>query len=233
MIPEMVRSIKPGLAAPLTDAQRLFVVAFDPGWTTGWFVARVDLDSLLSVGLRGVALRSPNPDVFAWNAGSFTGPEAWQAELMMALVRGTWLHGFGEFKLGTDSDLFVVVGEGFKARMIGDDESVLSPVRLQAAFRQLSWRAPFPYVLANINDAMQTFTDHRLKMFNLWSGKAGKDGEHQRDATRYGSLIVRSCAQAERLAELEAKMPWLDPSVDVRSSVDAGSSAAAGPSVLA
>jgi hypothetical protein len=219
VIPEPVRVIKPELAAPLTDVQRLFVVAFDEGVSTGWFVARVALTPLLAGGLRGVTLGqgragtgAGDPSVFAWNAGRFVGPEPWQAELMMALVRGTWMHGFGEFDLGPDSDLFVVVGEGWKQREMGDDATILSPVRIQAMFRALSWRAPFPFVLANINDAMQVFTDERLRNFNLWSGPDGKQGEHQRDATRYGGLIIRAMGQRGRLEELEKRMPWMNHS---------------------
>lgn len=210
MIPEEVRVIKPDLTAPMDrDVQRLFVVAFDEGVKTGWFVARVALHVLAAEGLRGVALRSPDPDVWEWRAGYFRGPEPWQAELMMALCRGTWMHGFGEFNLGVESDLFVVVGEGWQQRIMGDDATVLAPIRLQSMFRALSWRAPFPFVRASISDAMNVFTDARLRNFNLWSGPAGKDGEHQRDATRYGALVLRSCAQPAVLANLEEKMPWL------------------------
>lgn len=209
MVPEEVRVVKPGLPAPIADVQRLFVVAFDPGVTTGWFVARVSVEDLMSGGLRGVAVRSPDPDVFAWDAGAFTGPEPWMAERMMAIVRGTWMHGFGEFDNGVDSDLFLVVGEDWRQRLMGDDETVLAPVRIQAAFRQLSWRAPFPFVLANIGDAMKVFTDERLRNFNLWSGPDGTRGEHQRDATRYGSLIIRSCSQMRWLDNVSSRMPWL------------------------
>lgn len=208
-IPEQIRVIKPDLPAPLTDAQRLFVVAFDEGETTGWFVARVELNALLAGGLRGVAVRSEDPSVFAWRSGVFRGPEPWQAELMMALCRGTWMHGWGEFDLGADSDLFVVVGEAWKQREMGDDATILSPVRIQSMFRALSWRAPFPFVRASISDAMRVFTDARLRNFGLWSGPDGAAGEHQRDATRYGSLVIRSCAVQERLTELEKRMDWI------------------------
>lgn len=206
----MIRTIKPELAAPLTDVQRLFVVAFDEGVTTGWFVARVSVEALVAGGLRGVTVgRGQDPSVFAWNAGSFRGPEPWQAELMMALVRGTWMHGFGEFELGPESDMFVVVGEGWQQRMMGDDATILAPIRIQSMFRALSWRAPFPYVRASISDAMSIFTDHRLKMFNLWSGVDGSDGEHQRDATRYGALVMRGLAVGEGLVSISSRMPWL------------------------
>jgi hypothetical protein len=209
VIPDQVRTIKPGLDAPLTDVQRLFVVAFDEGVTTGWFVGRVAVDALITGGLRGAALGPVDPSRWAWSAGRFVGPEPWQAELMMALVRGTWMYGDGEFGLGRESDLFVVVGEGFKLRMIGDDETLLSPVRVQSMFRSLSWRAPFPFVRASIVDAMKVFTDHRLRMYNLWSGPDGASGEHQRDATRYGALVMRGLALGGALQEMESRMPWL------------------------
>lgn len=209
MIPDKVRIIKPGLDAPVDDRQRLFVVAFDEGVTTGWFVARVCVETLVTSGLRGAALGAVDPSRWAWNAGRFVGPEPWQAELMMALVRGTWMHGDGEFELGRESDLFIVVGEGFKLRMIGDDDTLLAPVRVQSMFRGLSWRAPFPFVRASIVDAMTVFTDHRLRMYNLWSGPAGKEGEHQRDATRYGALVMRSLSVEKDLDAMERRMPWL------------------------
>jgi hypothetical protein len=210
MIPEQIRTIKPELPAPVTDVQRLFVVAFDEGVTTGWFVGRVAVDALLAGGLRGVTTgRGADPSVWAWTSGRFRGPEPWQAELMMALVRGAWMYGDGEFEQGSESDLFIVVGEGWKQREMGDDATILAPIRIQSMFRALSWRAPFPFVRANITDAMQVFTDHRLRMFNLWSGVDGKDGEHQRDATRYGALVLRSLASEKSLSEIEKKMPWL------------------------
>lgn len=209
VIPEMIRVIKPELDGGVADTQKLFVVAFDPGVSTGWCVMRVQLDALLRVGLKGVALGHPDPDVFSWRAGYFRGPEPWQAELMMALCRGTWMHGEGVFDQGSSSDLFVAVMEKFQLRTLGEDETLLSPVRIPAAFRAISWRAPFPVIWSAIPDAMKTFTDHRLNMFNLWSGQAGEVGEHQRDATRHAAMLVRKCIEAPWLAMLEARMPWL------------------------
>jgi hypothetical protein len=210
LIPEQIRVIKPELPSPVTDAQRLFVVAFDEGVTTGWFVGRVEVAALVQGGLRGVTTgRGTDPSVWAWRSGRFRGPEPWQAELMMALTRGTWMHGDGEFGLGPDSDLFIVVGEGWKQREMGDDATILSPLRIQSMFRALSWRAPFPFVRASVSDAMNVFTDHRLRMFNLWSGPDGSAGEHQRDATRYGALVLRSLASEAAVAQVERMMPWL------------------------
>jgi hypothetical protein len=217
VIPPQVRVIKPGLEAPLLNVQRCFVVAFDEGVTTGWCVMRIAVADLLAGGLRGVTvgrgaagLGAGDPSVFAWNSGTFRGPEPWQAELMMALVRGTWMHGDGEFEAGRESDMFIVVGEAWRQREMGDDATILAPIRIQSMFRALSWRAPFPFVRASISDAMQVFTDHRLRMYNLWSGEDGDKGEHQRDATRYAALVVRGLAVGNALGEMEKRMPWLE-----------------------
>lgn len=210
MIPEQIRVIKPGFEGGVADTQKLFVVAFDPGEKTGWCVMRVQLDALLAGGLRGVALAHPDPDVFSWNAGYFQGPEPWQAELMLALVRGCWSFGDGEFEMGSDSDLFIVVIEQFKLRMISMDDNLLSPVRIPAAFGALNWRVgAWPVLWSPIPDAMKVMTDERLRSFNLWSGVAGRDGEHQRDATRHAALWVRKCAEEKWLRVLEEKMSWM------------------------
>lgn len=209
MIPDQVRIIKPGFDGGVTDTQKLFLVSFDMGGTSGWFACRVRLDTLLAGGLRSVSVRSPDPDVFAWSSGYLQGPEPWQAELAMALVRGTWMHGEGEFELGQDSDLFVVVLERFQLRQMGGDD-LLSPVRLNAAFTQLAWRAPFPILYSGTSDAMRIFTDERLKAFNLWSGPAGDLGEHQRDATRHAGLLLKKAgSEGGFLEQLEKRMPWM------------------------
>lgn len=208
MIPSQVRIIKPGFDGGVTDTQKLFIVSFDMGGDSGWFACRVQLDALLAGGLRSVTVRSPDPDVFAWSAGYLQGPEPWQAELAMALVRGTWMHGEGVFDQGPDSDLFVVILERFQLRQLGGDD-LLSPVRLNAAFTQLAWRAPFPIVYSAPSDAMKIFTDERLRAFNLWSGPAGALGEHQRDATRHAGLFLRKVASEPKFLDLiERKMPW-------------------------
>lgn len=207
--PDEVRIIKPGFDGGVTDSQKLFVVSFDMGGTSGWMACRVQLDALLNGGLRSVSVRSPDPDVFAWTSGRFTGPEPWQAELCMALVRGTWMHGEGVFDQGPESDLFVVVLERFQQRMIAGDD-LLSPVRLNAAFVQLAWRAPFPIIMSGTSDAMRVFTDERLRNHNLWSGPPGPNGEHQRDATRHAALLLRKASsETGYLERLEMKMPWM------------------------
>lgn len=206
--PDLVRVFKPGLDGGSDDGQKLFVVAFDPGGKTGWCVMRINYAALLAGGLSGVALSHPDPEVFSFRAGFFEGPEPYQAEMMMALLRGTWMHGEGVWDAGEDSDLFVCVVESFYLRMMGGEE-LLSPVRISAMFSQLAWRSLFlPVVPQSPSDAFRTITDKVLLRLNLWTGPEGKVGEHQRDATKHAALMARRMCDVRYASALGARMPW-------------------------
>jgi hypothetical protein len=208
--PEVVRVLKPGLDGGAGYDQKLFVVAFDPGVTTGWCVMRIRLDVLMDEGLPGVCLAHPDPALFAWSSGYFQGPEPYQAELMLALLRGTWMYGEGVFDAGADSDLFVAAIEGFTLRTFSMDDSLLSSPRVSAAFLALAWRVlTVPVVKQSPADALGVFTDHRLKALNLWSGVPGKVGEHQRDATRHAALVARSAIEPRWINMMAQQMKWL------------------------
>jgi len=204
-----VRVLNPSLRGVGGDRQKVFVVAFDPGVTTGWAVFRADAETLFSEGFTAVARANPDPEVFAWNAGYFSGPEPYQAEQMMALTRGTWMHGGGVFDEYEESDYFFVVLERFKLLIMGDDETLLSPVRLAAMYRALSWRGPFPVVTQSTGDAFTVTTDERLRKLNLWSGVTAKIGEHQRDASKHAVLALRKFADPRWRAGVISMMPWL------------------------
>lgn len=208
-LPPEVRVFKPGLDGGTSDAQKLFVVGFDPGGKTGWCVMRINYSALLAGGFSGVALAHPDPEIFSWRAGYFEGPEPYQAELMLALLRGTWLHGEGVFDAGVDSDLFCVGLESFHLRMMGG-EDLLSPVRVSAMFGMLAWRSMYiPVVPQSPSDAMRTITDRVLLKLNLWSGPDGKDGEHQRDATRHAAVLARRMCDTQYAFAMGSKMKWI------------------------
>jgi hypothetical protein len=209
--PEMVRVLKPGLDGLVNgDNRKLFIVGFDPGVTTGWCVMRCDLETLRSEGFRALALANPDPDMFSWEVGSFTGPEPYQAEQMMALLRGTWMHGQGIFDAGAESDLFVGIIESFSLREFSRDPSLLSSPRVAAAFLALAYRVlTIPVVLQTPSEALATIDDHRLKMLNLWSGPDGKDGEHQRDATKHCIVLARKVIDPMYLSSISSQMGWL------------------------
>lgn len=209
MIPELIRRLKPELPGGAGDTQKLFIVAFDPGVRTGWCVMRIQVDALLEVGLRGVCLDAGgDPDVFAWNAGYVQGPDPWQAELMMALTRGTWVYE-GVWDQGPESDYFVVFTEQFRLRILSSDTDLVSPIRVSSCYEMLAWRAPFPRVEWGPSDAMSVFPDSRLRSLNLYSGPVSKIGEHQRDATRHAGLLARKFCETGFRKDLLGRMPWL------------------------
>lgn len=208
--PELVRVLMPGLDGGAGDARKLFVVAFDPGVTTGWCVMRCDLEMLRTAGFRALCLGHPDPEMFSWKSDYFEGPEPYQAELMMALLRGTYMHGEGVFDAGPESDLFVGVIESFTLREFSQDSSLLSSPRVSAAFLALAYRVlTVPVVRQTPSEALATIDDHRLRMLNLWSGPDGKLGEHQRDATKHAAVLARKVLDPMYLASLTAQMDWL------------------------
>lgn len=209
MIPEEVRVLKPGLENGSGLGRKLFLAWFDPGGRTGWCVMRINLAVLQSGGLRAVCLAHPDPEIFSFAAGYFSGPEPYQAELMLALLRGTWLHGEGIWDAGDESDLFIAGIEKFNLRQLGGDE-LLSPVRVPAAFHAISWRSLFiPVLWQTSSDAFNTVDDGLLRRLNLWTGPAGKNGEHQRDATKHAATCARKAMDPRWIEEISKKMKWL------------------------
>jgi len=182
----------------------LMVLGFDPGVATGWAAVRCDWAMLCRDGFRAVALGGP--DVFGWASGELSGPEPYQAQVMMSLARGVWAAG--EWTSAEDSDLFVVAVEDFLLREFSTDRSLLSPVRVTACFHSLSWKAPFPVVLPSARDAQKVMPDERLRSLNLYT--PGPD--HQRDALRHAVLVARKMASEPGWREaVMTRMPWLHP----------------------
>ena len=203
-----VRVIKPGLEGGSGDARKLFVVGFDPGGTTGWCVMRINYEALRYGGLSGVCLAHPDPELFSWSTGSFSGPTSYHAEQMMALLRGTWMHGEGVWDEGGESDLFIVGIESFTLQVMSTSEELLSPVRVTAAFWALAWRSLFvPVVKHSPSDAKRTFTDHRMRMFNLWGDQVE---DHERDATRQAMLVARKACEPGWIRDVAGRMKWLN-----------------------
>lgn len=187
---------------PGDDVARLYVVGFDPGQTTGWAVLRLDLE-LLDRGLVTLAL-DPNPDVFAWCAGEFTGPENHQVDMMMELLRDVWREG--EWESGADSDVFAVGIEDFILRLLQKDRALLSPVRITAAFNYAGRDLPMPRTLQSASDAKSIVTDDRLRRMNLLRSGASA---HATDATRHAVLLARKLSDPRSLAAWRAGCAWL------------------------
>lgn len=202
--PEAPRVLPQQWPAP-GEARVLYVLALDPGTTSGWAALRIDYDRLIREGFRAVMLGGG----VEWRAGELKGPEPFQAELFVALARGVWQEG--EFAAGCDSDLFVVTIEDFILDMFSRDRELLSPVRLTAQVQALTWRTlPAPVVQFSANDAKHTVGDDQLRAFNLWV----RGPDHVRDALRHAVLTARRMVETKWRAVQVARMGWLADVVD-------------------
>lgn len=192
-----------GLEAVTRDVRRLYVVGFDPGQATGWAVLRMDLDKLCGDGFTALALGGTDPDRFAWRAGEFRGSENHIVDMMMALVRGVWMEG--DFGAGPDSDVVVLAVEDFILQMLSMERSLLSPVRITAAFGYAGRTLPMPRLFHSASDAKKVVTDERLRRWNLWS--VGPD--HPRDATRHAVVVARKFVEPAWRERMLAACGWL------------------------
>lgn len=192
--------LRPVWGEALRDVQRLYVVGYDPGVTTGWAVLRLDWERLLEEGFSALAMASGggrDPDLLAWDCGVFTGAENGQADAMVGLLRGVWADG--EFASGSSSDIIAVSSEDFILRMMSGDRDLLAPVRILAKFDYAARAVPIPRTRASPSDAKRVVTDDRLRRLNMWA----PGPEHPRDATRQAVLLAR------KLCEVPFRTQWL------------------------
>lgn len=194
------------------------VIAFDPGGTTGWAVFSIHPDAIgplpyarwlwgkftgmppsgLSLETRAALRAEWNAEradsclykildnVVFWSAGQYVGEEDDQVDEMISLVEA-W------------PDESAVVTEQFTLRQFRMDEALLSPVRINAAFRHAlrgtgmgkrRGRGPGRrYVQQQPALAMTTITDERLKQSGYYNPTAGKP--HARDAVRHALTFLR------------------------------------------
>lgn len=198
--------ISPDLGEVGRDVQRLYVVGFDPGVTTGWAVLRLDFERLVAGGFAALALASGggrDPDLLAWDSGCFTGSENGVADQMVGLLRGVWADGV--FDQGPDSDVIGVGEESFILRMMNSDPDLLSPVRISAVFGYAARTVPIPRLRQSPSDAKRVVTDDRLHKMNLY--RPGP--EHPRDALRHAVLLARKLCEETFRARWLSACSWL------------------------
>lgn len=157
------------------------VLAIDPGTHTGWAIVWFDPDVLFD-GERKTS-RAP----VAWWAGMVVGPELSQVDYIMARIRTEGVGGEG----------LCVLSEDFIVQTVKKERTFLSPVRVAA---MLEWalhrgqrEADGVYRFRKMppkqsaNDAKNTITDDRLKLWQMYLPGA----DHPRDATRHALLWMR------------------------------------------
>lgn len=139
------------------------VVAFDPGGVTGWATMKV----------HPYAFTEPTDykvldNIDHLEVGQFVGTERQQVELMLELV-AAWPG-------------CAIVCEDFILRAFRQDRSLLSPVRINAAFSYAVGQDARLF-LQQPALAMSTMTDDRLKDIGYYERTVGK--QHARDALRH------------------------------------------------
>lgn len=176
---------------PNPEDSCLFVVSFDPGGTCGWAVHRVGRDALEIGGWTFARVGH-----LSWAYGEIQDRSEWyMVDQMIELVREAWAEC--DFRRG---DMLAVVNEDFQLRMFSQNASLLSPVRINSAFRYAMRGSGVPLFLQQPSDALFTITDERLRLWNLWDAKAKQgDVEHARDAQRHGIFFARKYASDQKI----------------------------------
>lgn len=155
-------------------AGQLYVcMSFDQGGTTGWSIFGVYMECLRSDDYKIL------DNIEFWSAGELVGPETNQVEQMLTMA-ANW----------PDAHLLL---EGFQLRQLTGGSEMLSPVRMEAAFRfGLARDAPDrQYIIQLPQLAMETMTDERLQAAGIWV--PGK--EHAVDAIRHNLTWLRRAKQ--------------------------------------
>lgn len=165
---------------PEVEGGFLWVLAFDPGVTTGWAVFRVPRIRLLEKGF----LEAIRPGCGgAWNAGDFVlDTEDDMVDRMLEIARCV----YEEVDVHSGDEWSILV-EDFRVRMVDFRASFLSPVRLGAMFRRDMRRGAVLVEFRTSSDALAVVTDGRLRDWNLWR----PGSVHARDAMRHAILTCR------------------------------------------
>ncbi len=166
------------------DEPALIVLGFDPGVTTGWAVARVPREALITQGFSEAVWR-PGFGLASGQIGGLNENDA--CDVMVGVTRTA--YSFGDYSM----DRFAIAMEDFILQRLEKDRSLLSPVRMFAKYEYAMAKLTgasslvLPYFKQSANDAKHTITDERLARWNLL-----KPGQiHARDATRHAIMLAR------------------------------------------
>lgn len=150
------------------EPEPFYVLAFDPGGTTGWAVFGVWPEAMSDPAQKLL------DSVAFWSAGQFTGDEDDQVDHMIALVEA-WPE---------EGDIVV---EDFILRQFTMARDLLAPVRVTAAFKYAL--RPRTFTRQQPSLAMRSVTDERLKAWGFWTPLKGQ--EHARDAVKHAVTRLR------------------------------------------
>lgn len=172
--------------------ERLVVVWFDPGVTTGWAIVRVPVKQLLALGQVGSVSH------MTVNTGQYrSGTTSEAVDRALDISRAAYTD------IADENDVMVVGHEGFMLRMLNSDPELLEPVRWLAVWddRFAPPRAEFPLPVERQDPSlMNTIGDDRLRLWGLW--QSGK--EHGRAALKHALVYCRRFEQS-RTVRLQAR----------------------------
>jgi hypothetical protein len=164
---------------------KLAIMAYDPGGTTGWCATSFDLGHLPLFQRHG--LDALNHEIITMSCGELTGKENDQTVEAMELVNLGLERG--------QVDHIVFCYEDFILRRFRQDRDLLAPVRMIAKLELMNaimWG--FPEVKQQPSLAKSTVPDSRLKQYKLY--QRGKP--HANDAIRHNLTLIRRFAAKPR-----------------------------------
>lgn len=175
---------------------RLEILAFDPGGTTGWSLL------VLPVSVGGTDVWDHPPD-------------------MIVPRKVSWKHGEISSDDGEDEAVFkmgkicashpaaAIVVEDFilRAERKEKGRDLLSPVRITAKLETYLWRMGREMFLQNVGQVKPVMTNDRLSIWNV----SAEDGlpDHARDADRHALFFMRRCLGTQGLKVRKKAWPHI------------------------
>lgn len=170
--------------------ERLVVMWFDPGVTTGWAIVRVPVKQLLELGQVGsVAYMQVSTGQYRLDSTSE------RVDRALDIARSCYSD------VAEEEDVMVVGHEGFTLRMLSADPELLEPVRWLAVWddRFAAPRPEFPLPVERQEPSMMnTIGDDRLRLWGLW--QSGR--EHGRAALKHALVYCRRFQQSKEVRRL-------------------------------
>jgi hypothetical protein len=200
------------------EGKNLVIMAIDPGTTTGWSALKVPVGRLASHGVsrtlsrcrwrHGQILRSM-VGVAEGGPMALSVSDSRHVDMIQNQINTVYEEmvfdsekmledgSFG-YEHGWEDDVFVLVLEGFRLRILSMDDNLLAPQRVldRLCDRLYVRRSRVPVFFQTPSEAMSTVTDARLKDWAMYDRHSG---EHARDADRHAILFLRKFADNRRL----------------------------------